>query len=84
MSHGSGTDLGDLIGLAAVVMPFVMIMYIVTIRTRAKATASKLQESDLAALNMAHVQARRLEERVDQLERILDEDVPGWRTRSFS
>lgn len=84
MSHGSGTDLGDLIGLAAVVMPFVMVMYIVTIRARSKATASKLQESDLAALNMAHVQARRLEERVDQLERILDEDVPGWRSRSFS
>nr|WP_242403313.1 envelope stress response membrane protein PspB [Asaia platycodi] len=46
-----------------------------TIRARSRATASKLQESDLAALNMAHVQTRRLEERVDQLERILDEDV---------
>ncbi|RUT24390.1 envelope stress response membrane protein PspB [Asaia sp. W19] len=74
----------DFIGLAAVVLFFVTIMYIATIRSRSRATASKLQESDLAALNMAHVQARRLEERVDQLERILDEDVPGWRTRSFS
>ncbi|CDG38695.1 MULTISPECIES: envelope stress response membrane protein PspB [Asaia] len=76
--------MNDLIDLAAVVLFFVSIMYIVTIRARSKTTASKLQESDLAALNMAHVQARRLEERVDQLERILDEDVPGWRTRSFS
>jgi len=77
-------NMDDLIGLAAVVLFFVTIMYIVTIRARSKTTASKLQEADLAALNMAHVQARRLEERVDQLERILDEDVPGWRTRSFS
>ncbi|WP_336945970.1 envelope stress response membrane protein PspB [Asaia sp. HN010] len=81
MSHGSSIDL---VGLAAVVLFFVTIMYITTMRARSRMAASRLQDADLAALNMAHVQARRLEERVDQLERILDEDVPGWRTRSFS
>ncbi|GBQ11358.1 envelope stress response membrane protein PspB [Swaminathania salitolerans] len=82
--HSSSSSLHDLIGLAAVVMPFVMIMYIVTVRSRSRAAASRLQEADLVVLNQAHVQARRLEERVEQLERILDEDVPGWRTRNFS
>jgi phage shock protein B len=28
--------------------------------------------------------ARRLEQRVETLERVLDEDAPGWRARSRS
>ncbi|GFE95915.1 MULTISPECIES: envelope stress response membrane protein PspB [Gluconobacter] len=35
-----------------------------------------------AALTQAEAHATRLEERIDQLERILDEDIPGWRARS--
>nr|WP_228118584.1 hypothetical protein [Gluconobacter wancherniae] len=34
------------------------------------------------ALSQAEAQAARLEERIDHLERILDEDAPGWRARS--
>ena len=33
------------------------------------------------ALERAVAQATRLEERVDALERILDDDVPGWRRK---
>ncbi|MEN3167400.1 envelope stress response membrane protein PspB [Gluconobacter sp. OJB] len=35
-----------------------------------------------AALTQAEAHATRLEERIDQLERILDEDIPGWRARN--
>ena len=34
------------------------------------------------ALTQAEAHATRLEERIDQLERILDEDIPGWRARN--
>lgn len=73
----------DLIGLAAVTLPFIMVMYIVSVRARTKGVQSRLNETDLDVLNQAQVQARRLEERVDHLERILDEDVPGWRSRAM-
>jgi phage shock protein B len=33
------------------------------------------------ALDAALATAGRLEERIDALERVLDEDVPGWRSR---
>ncbi len=39
---------------------------------------------DVAALGEAKQVAGRLEGRIEALERILDEDLPGWRSRSRS
>ncbi len=36
---------------------------------------------DQTALDRAMEVARRLEQRVESLERLLDEDAPGWRAR---
>ncbi|HTZ69273.1 MAG TPA: envelope stress response membrane protein PspB [Acetobacteraceae bacterium] len=38
--------------------------------------------SDQTALSNAMDVARRLEQRVESLERLLDEDSPGWRARA--
>ena len=43
--------------------------------------AASLPAADQAALNSAMDVARRLEQRMDTLERLLDEDAPGWRAR---
>lgn len=64
--------------LAFVVMPFLLVIAFVLRRK----SESQLRGADVEMLNQAQVQTRRLEERVDHLERILDEDVPGWRTRA--
>jgi len=40
---------------------------------------ARLAPGDQAALERAEAHARRLEERIGQLERVLDEDAPGWR-----
>ncbi|MBF0859136.1 envelope stress response membrane protein PspB [Gluconobacter sp. LMG 31484] len=49
----------------------------------AKQKSSPQQDPMLqAALTQAEAHATRLEERIDQLERILDEDIPGWRARN--
>ncbi len=41
-----------------------------------------LAANDQAALTNAMDVARRLEQRVESLERLLDEDAPGWRARA--
>ncbi len=41
-----------------------------------------LAGSDQSALDRAMETARRLEQRVETLERVLDEDAPGWRARA--
>ena len=46
-----------------------------------KATAG-FGPGDQSALDRAMETARRLEQRVETLERVLDEDVPGWRARA--
>ncbi len=40
-----------------------------------------LAPADQGALDRALEQAARLEARIDTLERILDDDMPGWRRR---
>ncbi len=40
-----------------------------------------LATPDQTALDRAMEVARRLEQRVETLERLLDEDAPGWRAR---
>lgn len=49
---------------------------------RAANSAGNLTAADQAALAAAADQARRLEARLEALERVLDEDVPGWRART--
>jgi phage shock protein B len=41
-----------------------------------------LSGPDQSALSSAMDTARRLEQRVETLERLLDEDAPGWRARA--
>ena len=41
----------------------------------------RLGTGDQGALDRAMDVARRLEQRVESLERVLDEDAPGWRAR---
>ena len=43
--------------------------------------AGGLAPVDQGALDRALEQASRLEARIDTLERILDDDMPGWRRR---
>jgi phage shock protein B len=50
-------------------------------RQRDRGTAG-LGTGDQAALTNAMDVARRLEQRVESLERLLDEDAPGWRARA--
>ncbi|QQX91936.1 envelope stress response membrane protein PspB [Gluconobacter sphaericus] len=50
--------------------------------TRQSDRASQPDPTLQAALTQAEAHATRLEERIDQLERILDEDIPGWRARN--
>jgi phage shock protein B len=45
-------------------------------------TGVGLGGGDQAALSGAMDTARRLEQRVETLERLLDEDAPGWRARA--
>jgi phage shock protein B len=47
-----------------------------------KTAAAGLAPGDQGALERAMDMARRLEQRVETLERVLDEDAPGWRARS--
>jgi phage shock protein B len=47
-----------------------------------KISSAGLAQADAGALDRAMDTARRLEQRVETLERLLDEDAPGWRARS--
>lgn len=49
---------------------------------RLPAPGSALSGGDQAALGQAMDTARRLEQRLESLERLLDEDAPGWRARA--
>jgi phage shock protein B len=51
-------------------------------KQRDMTSAAGLAQADAGALDRAMDTARRLEQRVETLERLLDEDAPGWRARS--
>ena len=74
----------DVIGLSAVLAPFVMVVLIVKMkhdqRMRAMGVQSMSAEEQRAMQDMAEV-ARRLETRIENLERILDAELAGWRSR---
>ena len=66
-----------------VIFTFVIVLISVRGHYRGRGgTAVGLASADQAALERAMEVARRLEQRVDTLERLLDEDAPGWRARA--
>ena len=64
--------------LLLVVAPIWIVAHYAT-QWRTARMLSREQERTLADL---HGQARRMEERMDNLERILDTEAPGWRGRA--
>ena len=66
-----------------VIFTFVIVLTAVRAHYRGRGVAAVgLASADQAALDHAMEVARRLEQRVDMLERLLDEDAPGWRARA--
>jgi phage shock protein B len=65
---------------------FTFIIVLVAIRSHYrrldKQDSGGLKPGDQSALDRAMDVARRLEQRVETLERLLDEDAPGWRARA--
>jgi phage shock protein B len=64
---------------------FAFIIVLVAVRGHYKQrerSNAGLGTGDQAALTNAMDVARRLEQRVESLERLLDEDAPGWRARA--
>ena len=69
---------GDLI----VIFLFVLALVGMTGWFRLQRTRGQgLAEADRQALERALAEAARLEQRIESLERILDEDLPGWHRR---
>ena len=66
-----------------VIFTFVIVLTVVRLNyKRSSAVAvSGFGPGDQNALDRAMDVARRLEQRVESLERVLDEDAPGWRAR---
>jgi phage shock protein B len=68
-----------------VIFTFIIVLTIVRAKyPRARNGQSGLAAADQSALERAMEVARRLEQRVETLERLLDEDAPGWRARARS
>ena len=69
---------GDLIVIFAFVLAIVGMGHWARIQ---RSRGQGLGSADQQALDRALEQARRLEQRVESLERVLDEDMPGWRRK---
>ena len=66
-----------------VIFTFVIVLTVVRSHyKRTNPTGGGFTAGDQIALERAQETARRLEQRVDSLERVLDEDAPGWRARA--
>jgi phage shock protein B len=66
---------------------FAFVLLIIVIRSHYRSLERQsigLAAGDQGALDRAMETARRLEQRVETLERLLDEDAPGWRARARS
>ena len=64
---------------------FTFVIVLIVVRgymSRLPKQGSGLSGTDQSALTSAMDTARRLEQRVETLERLLDEDAPGWRARA--
>ena len=67
------------------VVIFTFVIVLTVVRSHYKRTDpgnASLSAGDQSALERAQEAARRLEQRVESLERVLDEDAPGWRARA--
>jgi phage shock protein B len=65
------------------ILTFVVVLTVVRgYMRRVPDAGSGLSGGDQTALSNAMETARRLEQRVENLERLLDEDAPGWRARA--
>ncbi len=65
-----------------VIFTFVIVLTVIRLQyKRSMPTTTGLGAGDQSALDRAMEVARRLEQRVESLERVLDEDAPGWRAR---
>ncbi|MEJ0049116.1 MAG: envelope stress response membrane protein PspB [Rhodospirillales bacterium] len=65
------------------IFAFVIVWTVVRGHYKRQATTSAgMSNGDQSALSAAMEAARRLEQRVETLERLLDEDAPGWRSRA--
>lgn len=62
------------------VVIFVFVLLLVALRQYGRGRAAQGAVSG-PALDAALAMAGRLEERIDALERVLDEDAPGWRSK---
>ncbi|MBS3744985.1 MAG: envelope stress response membrane protein PspB [Wenzhouxiangellaceae bacterium] len=67
-----------LIVFIVIVLPIWLILHYATRNSASKRLTSK----DESLLQELHENARRMEERIHNLERILDADSPEWRSRS--
>jgi phage shock protein B len=69
-----------------VIFTFVIVLTIVRAhyKRQDRAMGTGFAAGDQSALERAMDMGRRLEQRVETLERVLDEDAPGWRARARS
>lgn len=79
-----GNHIVDFVGLIAVIAPFALVAWIVKLRhdrTIRAIGAQGLGVEDQRVLQDMNEIARRMEQRVENLERILDTELAGWRSR---
>ena len=66
-----------------VIFTFVIVLTVIRLQyKRSSPSSTGFTAGDQMALDRAQETARRLEQRVESLERLLDEDAPGWRARA--
>jgi phage shock protein B len=72
----------DLVTIFVFVVALAVIRNHYRLQRNAGSGGPNLAAGDQSALSRAMETARRLEQRIETLERVLDEDVPGWRARA--
>ena len=74
----------NLVPLVAVLAPFALVFFIMRMKHERRLREMNLQgmsqEEQRALADMGET-ARRLEQRIENLERILDSELAGWRSR---
>ncbi len=74
----------SLVPLAGVLAPFVLVFFIVRMKHERRLREMNLQgmsQDEQRALADMGETARRMEQRIENLERILDSELAGWRSR---
>ncbi|WP_428377387.1 envelope stress response membrane protein PspB [Lichenicoccus sp.] len=74
----------NLTGLIAVIAPFALVFFIIRMKHERRMREMNLQglsqEEQRVLADMGEA-ARRMEQRIENLERILDSELAGWRSR---